>query len=110
LTTGPPAGRVWKNGLVGNEQRVVVSTAEESLSLAIRELELELGPEAAVEPLGPDMVRVTAPGLTAQEVADRCEEAPLVFPRHVTVESALLAPGADLEQVAETALAPSNPG
>lgn len=96
---------MWKNGRVGNEQRVVVSTAEESRSLAIRELESELGPEAAVEPLGPDMVLVTAPGLTAQEVADRCEEAPLVFPRHLTVESALLDPGADLERVAETAVA-----
>ncbi len=104
MTNGGRAGAVWQNGRVFTEQRVVVSAAEESLPLAIRELELELGPEAAVEPIGPETVVVTAPGLTAQEVADRCEEAPLVFPRHLTVESALLAPDADLDRIADAAL------
>ncbi|WP_460498969.1 SAM-dependent methyltransferase [Glycomyces tarimensis] len=87
-----------------SEQRVIVSAVEESLSLAIRELEREFGPEAKAEPIGPDMAVLTAPGLTAQEVADRCEEAPLVFPRHLTVESAVLGPEADLDRTAAAAL------
>ncbi|WP_197034671.1 SAM-dependent methyltransferase [Glycomyces sp. NRRL B-16210] len=88
-----------------HEQRIVVSAAEESLPLAIRELELDFGPEAKVEPIGPEMAVITAPGLTAQEVADRCEAAPLVFPRHLTVETALLDADADLDRIAEAALA-----
>src|SRR5690606_20084240 len=105
LTTGPPARPVWKNGRVGNEQRVVVTTAEEARGLAIRERAYEHGREAAVEWLGPGMVLVTAPGRTAQGVADRRAEGPRVYPRHRTGESALLDPGADRERVAETAVA-----
>lgn len=82
---------------------MVVSAAEESLPLAIQELEIEFGPTAKVEPMGPEIAVLTAPGLTAQEVADRCEEAPLVFPRHLTVEAAMME-AANLERIADTAL------
>lgn len=102
--TPGPASLVWKTGPMFSDQRVVVSTAEESLPLVVQELELEFGSEAKVEPLGPEMVVLTAPGLTAQEVADRCEEAPLVFPRHLTVEAAMLPAGTDLEQIADAAI------
>lgn len=88
-----------------HDPRIVVSAAEESLPLAIRELELDFGSEAKVEAIGPEMAVVTAPGLTAQEVADRCEAAPLVFPRHLTVEAALLDADADLDRIAAAALA-----
>ncbi|RRS00191.1 cell division protein FtsJ [Glycomyces terrestris] len=90
---------------VFDEQRVVVSAAEESLPLAIRELELDFGPEAKVEQIAPETAVITAPGLTAQEVADRCIAAPLVFPRHITVQAAMLGAGTGIDQVAEAALA-----
>ncbi|WP_211116689.1 SAM-dependent methyltransferase [Glycomyces buryatensis] len=88
-----------------SEQRVVVSAAEESMSLAKQELERDFGPTAKIEPIGPDLFAIVAPGLSAQEVADRCEDAPLVFPRHLTTEVAMLETKAELADVADAALA-----
>ncbi len=83
--------------------RVLFSAAEESFDAAVRELRDEFGKHLQVERLGPDAgVLDNAPPV--EGIAAACRQRPLLFPRHMTVELARVAPD-DLDAVAETARA-----
>lgn len=83
--------------------RVMVSASEEAFGLAIRELKGAFGGRLDVERAGPDLGVVTVPGVGVGQVARCCEQAPLVFIRHLSVEVARLDLTAPLEDVARVA-------
>jgi 23S rRNA (cytidine2498-2'-O)-methyltransferase len=64
---------------------VLFSAAEESLGLAIRELRAAF-PAADLARVGPDLGALTGPDIAG--IAAHCQDDPLVFVRHLTVETA----------------------
>jgi len=72
--------------------RIMFSASEGGYPLAEREIRLEIGADASIERLGPDVGVISGSDISVTVLARRCATKPLCFVTHLTREVARLGP------------------